>query len=420
MIEWPFRHKIRSQTSAVMTITLAQAIAAIPYSDWPLMLQYLQDLPIRRGKRDLWDISGEEWEKAQKIGLELLEKGDFSTKWEVCKLYRRLGDEAIAALGDLLTTETTEDQCCWFVLRLLGDFDHLDSILILVKFLYESEDEELLSIAYQSLVKIGKSAIEALGVLINESEHRLLGVKALAQMRHPQTIPYLLRVVHDPSAEIRTLAIEALGSFRDPEILEILLGGLTDPASSVRKEVVIALALAVEAYPQISRVQMINFLKPLLYDVNLTVSQQTICALGRIGDNEAAEALFPLLKSPATPNVLKYDVVRALSWMNIASALDYLEEGLRWNDEMVCQEIISVLGRNQVPALQVKASQIIVDFYYSQAKSLNSRNLKRLIAFSLGELRQTTALDCLTALSEDQEPTVKLHAMAAINKLNSV
>jgi HEAT repeat protein len=399
-------------------IPLDQAIAVLPSSDWELMLQTLQNLPITGRKKELWNLKTEEWEKAQKICLGILKEGDFQTKWEVCKLYPKLGNEAIAALGDLLTAETTEDQCRWFVLRLLGDFDHLDSILILVKFLYESEDEELLSLAYQSLTKIGKPAIEALGVLINESEHRLLGVKALAQIRHPQTIPYLLRVVHDPSAEIRTLAVESLGSFRDPEILEILLGGLTDSASSVRKEVVIALALAVEAYPQVSKVQMINYLKPLLYDVDLSVSQQTISALGRIGDNEAAEALFPLLKSPATPNLLKCDVVRALSWINTASALNYLEEGLRWNDQMVCQEIINVLGRTEIPALQIKASQIIVNFYYSQAKSLNNTNLKRVIAFSLGELKQITALDCLTALSEEQEPTVRLHAVAAMNKLS--
>ncbi|MGK7943186.1 MAG: HEAT repeat domain-containing protein [Microcystaceae cyanobacterium] len=399
-----------------MTVTLDQAIAAIPHANWPLLLQTLQRLPIKGKENPIWHLEEKEWHKAQQISLELLQKGDFRAKWEVIKLYPKLGDKAIAPLADLLDSETTDYQCRWFIVRLLREFNHLESILLLVKLLYEIEDEELLIIAYQSLSNIGESAIDTLGVLINEEEHRLLAVKALAQMRHPHTIPYLLRVVHDPQPEIRTLAIEALGSFRDPEILEILMGGLTDTAASVRKEVVTALVLAIDAYPQLSKVEMVETLNPLLYDVSLEVSQQTIFALGRLGNDEAAKALFRLLKSPVTPNYLKLDTVRALSWIERVSALSYLEEGLRWSDGEICQEIITVLGRMDIPVLKVKASQIIVDFYHSSQKSLNTVLLKQAIAVALGELAQDSGLDCLKELVQEKERSVKLHAIAATKK----
>ncbi|MGK7931996.1 MAG: HEAT repeat domain-containing protein [Microcystaceae cyanobacterium] len=404
----------------MMTVTLDQAIAAIPHSNWSFLLQTLQRIPTQGKGQSNWQLNEQDWQKAQEICLELLKEGDFKTKWEIIKLYPKLGEKAIAPLGDLLHSETTDYQCRWFVVRLLREFNHLDSILLLVKLLYETEDEELLSNAYQSLSSIGKSAIDTLGLLMNEAEHRLLAVKALSQMRHPHTIPYLLRVVHDPAPETRTLAIEALGSFRDPAILEVLLIGLKDKAASVRKEVVIALALAADAYPQLSKVQIVETLKPLLYDVNLEVSQQTIFAIGRLENDEAAEALFTLLKSPATPNSLKLDTVRALSWIERISALTYLAEGLRWSDAGICQEIITVLGRNEIPELKEQASQIIVNFYYSSQQSLNITPIKKAIAVALGDLGQETGLDCLKELSQEEERSVKLHALAAIKKFQCI
>jgi HEAT repeat protein len=361
-------------------------------------------------------LSPKEWEQTLNFALQELQSRDFQQRWEVAKLFPKLGSGAIAPLIEILGDEETERETRWFVGRILSEFGTAESILALSKLLQDTEDEELSLMAAQSLANIGLSAITTLSELLQQEDTRLLAVKALSQIRRSQIIEPLLSVVNDPHPEIRAIAIESLGSFHNEQLIPVLLQALADKSAKVRKEAVRALGFILDHHLPI---ELVTHLKPLLYDFNMEVCQQAAIALGRIGTNEAAEVLFPVLKSPATPVWLKLQLVRSLSWIETEGALEYLQEGLRWSDGEVCQEIITVLGRKQVPNLRHKASQILLDFLNSEQQSLQQPKIKQALALSLGELGNSDALHFLQSLRQDTETSVKLHAIAALKKLES-
>jgi HEAT repeat protein len=319
---------------------------AIAQKNWLLVEPYLQ------GR--LSEIETSDRQQIVELALQMLEEGDFQQRWEIAKILPKLGTVAIAPLIEILEDEEANLETRWFVGRILSEFNHPSSIIALANLLERAEDEELSSMASQALANLGISAIVALSELLEQPETRLLAVQALAQIRHSEIVTPLLTVVNDPSAKIRTVAIEALSSFYDEPILPVLLNGLQDTASAVRKEAAIALGLRPQ---ERAKFNLVKRLQPLLFDLNLEVAQQAAIALGRLGGDDAARALFPVLKSPATPVWLKLTLVRALGWIETHQSLDYLREGLFWEETEVCQEIVTVLGRLELPPIRQKATQ---------------------------------------------------------------
>ncbi|HAC64905.1 MAG TPA: PBS lyase [Cyanothece sp. UBA12306] len=354
-------------------------------------------------------------EQILNLALEILLEGDFQQRWEVAKILPKLGNKAIAPLLSILEDQEADLEIRWFVGRILGEFDHPEIILSLVKILQETNEEELSMMAAATLAKIGPSAIEALTTLLKNPSSRMLAVISLAQIRHSQTILPLLTVIDDTLPEIRATVIEALGSFHDEHLITFLLGALKDCSSIVRKEAVIAVGMQSQFQ---EKFDLVNQIKPLLYDPEREVCQQAIIALGRMEDNEAGKALFTLLKSPATPNMLKKEAIRALSWIETSQSLVYLQEGLRWGNLLVCQEIITALGRQERSELKEKSSQILIDFLDSNQEAPKEPQIRQSVAISLGELQDRASLDLLRSLAKDLDQGVRLHAIAALRKFS--
>jgi HEAT repeat protein len=385
---------------------LQNAIAATQEGNWLSVNQSLQQL-------SLSPLNESERKQVIDLALQVLKESDFHQRWEVAKLFPKLGKIAIAPLIEVLEDEVADIETRWFAARILSEFDDPTCIVALVKLLEQTEEEELSLVASQALANIGSSAIEALRSLLKEPESRLLAVQALAQIRRLDIIEPLLEVVNDPNATIRAIAIEALGSFHDERLLPVLIEALKDPASRVRKEAAIALGMRVQMR---SKFNLVEHLKPLLYDFNLEVCQQAAFALGRMGTDDAAQALFLVLKSPATPVILKLILVRALSWIETSQALTELQAGLHLGDLEVCQEIVTVLGRKESAELKSQATQILIEFFRSGEPAVGQPQIKQALAMSLGELGQKEAIDLLLDLAEDSDRTVKLHAIAALKK----
>ena len=59
---------------------------------------------------------------------------------------------------------------------------------------------------------------------------------------------------------------------------------------------------------------LVDRIKPLLYDINSEVCQQAILALGCMKDDVAIKALFEILNFKNAPLFLKQEAVRALNW----------------------------------------------------------------------------------------------------------
>jgi HEAT repeat protein len=396
------------------------AISAANSGNWSLVIQYLQQLPIATKKTSLASLNEEELNIANEIAFQVLLAGDFPEKWQVAYILPKLikasinAKEAISRLIATIENRQTDLEVLWFVARILGEFDEPETILALVKLLEQAEDEDIAKVASEALAKIGTSAIDSLSKLLDEEHSRLLAARSLAVIRKPQIIEPLLKVVKDINPEVRLSAIEALSSFHDDRIDNILIDALTDTATPVRKEAAIALGMRAEKSDKLNSIELI---KPLLYDLNPEVCRQAAIALGRIGNETAIEVLFSLLKSSLTPIWLQIDIVRALAWSESDRALDYLKEALTWTNETVSQEIVIVLGRQDLEHLKTKATQILIDYLHSEEAIASDTEIKKAISMSIGELGGSLGISSLNELATDTDTTVRLHAIAALKKL---
>ncbi|MEO8890890.1 MAG: HEAT repeat domain-containing protein [Coleofasciculaceae cyanobacterium] len=401
-----------------MLNVVEQANTAAQQLNWSLVIQCLQTLPL--GIRDrqnptnqdteLVTLSDRDLAQVSNLALDVLKAGDFQERWEIAKIIPKLGERAITPLIEILQDEEADLELRWFVIRILGGFADPIIITTLLDFLKTSEDAELSTMAAATLSSVGEQAIEALSSLLLVPESRFLATKALAQIRHPQTITPLLSVVNDADAAVRAMAIEALSSFHDPRIPAILIEALQDLTATVRKEAVIGLGL--RALGQ--ELDLINRLKPLLYDFNEDVCQQAGIALGRLGTEAAVQALFEVLQSAATPLRLQLDLIRVLGWVETTTSLDCLQQALKISTVDTALEIVRVLGRITQSNLKTKAAQILIELLNSQQPAVQSNLVKQAIAQSWGELGEVVAVEALLGLLADPAMSVRLHAIAAL------
>jgi HEAT repeat protein len=381
---------------------LQQAQAAQASGNLTVVIQCLQQLT-------LVDI---EPKTSQVIDLALvvLLEGDFQQRWDIAKVYPRLGkqiERLIAPIIEIVTSEEEDDELRWYAARILGEFNHPSAIAALVNLLKSADNNELTSIAASALGQIGNPAVATLSELLIEEDTRLLAVESLSYIRRSEIIAPLLTVVKDPDAKIRAIALEALGSFHNAEIPPILIAALDDVATSVRKEAVIGLGFRSDVREELD---LVNKLIPRLYDFNIDVCCTAAASLGRLGSNAAADAINKLLNSPHTPLNLQLECVRALGRIETSISLQYLHSCLNEHFLPVLQqEIVKVLG--QVEELKVIAVEILI------ASLQLSNSVKSAIALSLGRLGELKAIDPLINLLTNPDTGVRLHAIASLQQL---
>ncbi|MEG3849549.1 HEAT repeat domain-containing protein [Microcoleus sp. herbarium19] len=398
-----------------MSNILEQARAAADRQNWPLLVECLQQVTANGSQPPEKHIL----EQAVSLAIQALEWGDFQDRWEIAKVFPNLGNGAIAPLIALLEDEDADSEPRWFAARILGKFDAPEVIQALVK-LVKNSDEELSQIAAETLGNFGTSAIESLANLLLQEDSRQFATAALAQIRRTEIIAPLLSVVGDSKVGVRVAAIEALSSFHDSRIPPVLVAALKDPATAVRKEAV--RALGVRAYLD-AELDLVNLLKPLLWDIRLEVCQSAAIALGRLKTDAAAYSLFELLLHPATPVELQIETVRALSWSETAVALEYLQQTLiaelNNTNSPVCQEIVTVLGRVEKPELRAKAAEIAIDLLASNHPVVEFAGIKQSLALGLGKLGDMRGLDALISMLGDADNSVRLHSLSALKQLGA-
>ncbi|MDY6898520.1 MAG: HEAT repeat domain-containing protein [Cyanobacteriota bacterium] len=396
-----------------MLKTLDIIADAVAKANWIVVNQQLQQLLEKKDKMRV--VEDSQLEQAVAIVLQVMRAGDFQTRWDIAKIFPKIGKPAIAPLVEILDSEQEDLEIRWFALRILGEFNEPEVVISLVKFLEETQEEELAIMSAQALAQIGQPAVSALIELLKDEKSRLLAVKSLAQIRRSEVIEPLLSVVEDSVAEVRVIAIEALGSFHHKLLIPVFIKALQDTSFSVRKEAVIALKMRADFK---SEFDLVNHLQPLLYDINSEVCQQTVLAMGCMRDSSAIKALFNILKVKNSPLFLKQEAVRALNWSSTFLALDYLKGILYSNDIALIQEIICVLGRQESTECQSYATRILIEFFNSEQEIVNQSQIKQLVATSLGELGDLRALTHLEKMAFDDDSKVRLYARAAIKKLN--
>ncbi len=403
-----------SKAKTETAIILEKAELAANQQNWGQVADYLQQIPDFSPRKRRSSLEATKSSQVLNLALMVLFHGDFPEKWAIAKIISYLGTTAIEPLVSILEDESIDVEVRWFAARILGNFKEQVVVIALGNLLQNTEESELIAIASETLSHLGAIAIDIFVALLAEPKYRKLAARSLAYIRRPQTLPALLSLAEDPDCEIRTIAIEASGSFHDRRVSPVLINALQDPVASVRKEAASALGFRPDLCTDLD---LVNHLKPLLYDLNPQVCHQAAITLGRMKHESAITALNEVLSSQHTPLALKLDLVRALGWSEIDLALEYLQQALLTETDLVIQEIITILGRITASNLQEKATQILVDFWNSVAKNDINSDLKQVIAMSLGELGKFQAKDTLKQLAEDNNSRVRLHAIAGLKKL---
>jgi len=95
--------------------------------------------------------------------------------------------------------------------------------------LLESEDDKVRTRARKSLVTIGKKAVLALSLVLENSKTykaRWEAAKALSEINDLKSIPILVKALEDPESDVAWLAAKTLEKFRKaawPELLRALV-----------------------------------------------------------------------------------------------------------------------------------------------------------------------------------------------------
>ncbi|MBE9049329.1 HEAT repeat domain-containing protein [Nostocales cyanobacterium LEGE 11386] len=392
---------------------LVQAQSAKDTSDLSSLIQYLQQLTLTEASTNPDIVNNRE--HILELALSVLQVGDFQQRWDITKVLIHLGNVAIPPLINILKDEDTEEELRWYAARILGEFQHPDTIFPLVELLKKTEDEELKAIASTALGQMGTVAITALTELLNNEDTRLLAVRSLAYISSQEIITPLLTVVQDAQVAVRTTAIEALSNFHDQRVTPILLNALDDLAATVRRAAVLGLGFRADLCTELD---LVTRLQPRLYDFNLEVCCAAAIALSRMGTDDAADQLFQVLVSPNTPLQLQLEIIRGLMWCETLSGLEYLHQALnQTSSETLWQEIITVLGQVQKPQLTTPAAEILLEILQSQHPAIKIASIKSAIALALGQLDNQQAIESLILLLANTNQIVRLRAIASLKKL---
>ncbi|MDG2615120.1 HEAT repeat domain-containing protein [Thermoleptolyngbya sichuanensis XZ-Cy5] len=403
-------------------------------ADWELLVQrvqqhlghleeQLQTSGIRPARTELETLS--QW------AIAVLCEGDFQDRWDVAKLFPRL--EALAAepaesvkqllldpLLALLQDEEEDQDTRWFVARILGEFRQPAVLTALVHLLQTAPTEDLQQIAAAALAGFGKAAIAPLAQLLRVPHTRLLAVKTLSQIQDPGVVQPLMKLLRDPDPQVRAAALSAIGSARDRHIPDLLIAALGDSSAAVRQVAVMELGFRADL---LSDYDLVSLIYPLLLDASAGVAQQAAIALGRLGTNPAATALYRVAHLPHTTHPQRMALVQALGWMGTPTALHHLHRlALQWSEEApsapLLHATIQAMGRVEVPELRWQAARYLVELLHGNLPAVQTAAVKQAIALQLGKLGDLDVLDALVHLATDPDLGVKLHAIAALKQLH--
>jgi HEAT repeat protein len=392
---------------------LVQARVAYDAAEWSLLIQCLQQLILETDSKHLDEVECQE--NLLELALSALEVGDFQQRWEVAKMFTRLGNIAIPPLVAILEDDATEDELRWYAVRILGELKQTEVIPPLVELIQSSDNEELRGMAAIALGQLGKTAILAVTELLANDDTRLLATQTLCYIRNQETIVPLLSVVQDSQVAVRVAAIEALSSFHDARIPQVLLTSLEDSSATVRQEAVRGLGYRPDLR---DRLDLVTCLQAKLYDINIDVACAAVVSLSRMGCDAAAFHLYQVLVTYDTALKIQIEAIRGLAWIGSISGLEYLQKALNTLvSPTLWQQIVVILGRVQHQFLNQKATEILLEILHQKHPASEIGNIKSAIALSLGQLGRDEAIETLIYLSGDTDNQVRLHAIAALKNL---
>lgn len=356
--------------------------------------------------------------------LEVLARGSFEAKWVISKVLVKYGEKIIPILRDVILDESADLEYRSSALRIVGQINSPQVILMVSELFALTQEEELINLAIETLASGGKESIAFLSSLLKEEEYRLLAVKALGQIPHSDIIPPLLSVVKDENSDVRVVALSALKNFDRTSILKVIIEALQDIDSRVRKEALVGIGLKLKKNQAIPIISMVS---PLLNDLNLTVAQQAALTLSKSNHPFAVESLEKTLNSPYTPTPLKITIIKSLAWIETEKSIQSLAKYLLTANDLLTIEIIKVLGRITKPQLKPIVIEVLNNFYQNLSGSRNDPEILQTLCYSWYQLKAKTALKFLQEIAQNldkftdnyQKEKLKSHLKLALENIKT-
>lgn len=242
--------------------------------------------------------------------------------------------------------------------------------------LLRDQDRSVREAAIEALRSIGAPAVEAVGICLAQPDLSIQESASaiLAHIADQRVLVPLIKALHSIDWIVRMHAATALGRLRNPDAVEPLIPLLQDKVKAVREEAAASLAtigdaaissllnalqhedwlVRLHAVESLGKAQSKRAVDPLLWvlfnDRDSAVREDAVRALGEIGDPQAVEHLFIVMREPELRTV----AVEALGRIGDPRAVPVLIDvvtgasppdvtrqvagcGDQWNEEAITQ-----------------------------------------------------------------------------------
>jgi HEAT repeat protein len=219
-----------------------------------------------------------------------------------------------------------------------------------------------------------------------------------------KAVPFLLKVLEDPSPEQRETAAQALGKIGRKEAVPALIEALGDQEPGVRRQAAWALGMIGEDSEAV-RLPLIA----LLFDLDGRVRETAAWALAQTGDTATGlQILEARLLEPDTPGDTKRLAASALAGMEIRSSTGILIRLLQDRNPMVRRWAAAALG-------EVGGQQAVVPLASVLAQDPDPE-VRLEAAFRLSKIGNRLAYAALRTALKDADENVRRIAESAIKE----
>ncbi len=242
-------------------------------------------------------------------------------------------------------------------------------------------------------------------VLIGSAEtYALEAQKGGADLKHE-----ILKHLQDPDAARRRDALLLLGTFNDVPLSPLVQRATDDPDPGVRAAAIMALGHVGHAENASNAQEVIPTLLRALNDSHPLVRRAAAEVLGRVPDPRAVRALQEAARDRDA--AVRAAAVEALGEQGDPAALPTLLERLRDKDPFVRRQAARALGRLRAPTALAALLECLV--------REEDVDVKRAIAWALGEIGHPHAAETLRTLSRSADPYLSATAREALKRLTS-
>jgi HEAT repeat protein len=369
------------------------------------------------------DLSGD---SHIKNALKALSYGDVEDRWNAIRAIGELGEPFIEPLVRALNDDY------WIVRRGAGDALSkigYPAVPSLIKML-ENVEEDVRRETERALVLIGEPAVRPLlDALIHENAQvRKRSVQTLGLLQSPEALPAIISALKDSDPLVRQEAALSLAGYADPVSVTPLIELLKDEHGYVRMAAVETLCIigqeaidplihalgdGDEQLRQRSSFALVTIGSPAvdrlidsMQSENPAVTRSCAWILGRIGDNKAIPHL--VLVTGHQDRYVRREVCDSLAAMGDAAVLP-LTRSFRDGEILVRHCAMEALWMIGTPAVE----------YVADLLTDPSPDVRKRAALLLGEIGVRSAIDPLSRLLGDENPSVRRVAFEAIEMIKT-